>query len=122
MKTISDSGPPKIGDMVKWYTFYDDSIVKDAGYGIVIKHWKSKKVAPIDAPNLYDTYYVFKFSNNHNSASWFYLEDIEPMSAINKNNNNNNSNSNNNNTNNNKNNNTNNNKNNNKEKNNGKLY
>ena len=106
MKALPVIGPPKIGDMVKWYTFYEDSIVKDAGYGIVIKHWKSKKLAPIDAPGLYDTYYVFKFTNNHNSASWFYLEDLEPMSAKNNKNNNNNNNNNNNK----------------KEKNNGKLY
>ena len=69
-------------------------------------------------PQTFTIRIMCKFTNNHNSASWFYLEDIEPMSAINKNNNNNNSNSNNNNTNNNKNN----NKNNKKEKNNGKLY
>jgi len=106
MKAISNIDPPKIGDMVKWYTYYNDSIVKDAGYGIVLKHSKSKKVAPIDAPGLYDTYYVFKFSNNHNSASWFYIEDLEPMSIKNKNNNKNNKNKNNNK----------------KEKNNGKLY
>jgi len=88
---ISDLVCPKIGDLVKWYTYYKDSIVKDAGYGVVLKRNKSKKLAPIDAPDLYDTYYVFKFTNNHNSAEWFYLEDLEDIELTkNKNNNKNN--------------------------------
>ena len=30
----------KIGDLVKWYELHDDSIVKDAGIGLVVGHMK----------------------------------------------------------------------------------
>jgi hypothetical protein len=68
------------GDLVKWYTFYEEMIVKDAGYGIVIKCDKGDKHAPIDAPGLYDRYYVLKFKKGEGEsdiAQWFFTEELE---------------------------------------------
>ncbi len=68
------------GDLVKWYTFYEDIIVRDAGYGIIIKCDKGIN-APSDSPGLYDRYYVLKFKKGEGSsaiAEWFYTEELEP--------------------------------------------
>jgi hypothetical protein len=68
------------GDLVKWYTFYEDVIVRDAGYGIVIKCDKGSQNAPLDAPGLYNRYYVLKFKKGEGSpaiAEWFYTEELE---------------------------------------------
>jgi len=69
------------GDLVKWYTFYEDLIVRDAGYGIVIKCDKGYKHAPIDSPGLYNRFYVLKFKKGEGCsaiAEWFYTEELEP--------------------------------------------
>jgi|TARA_R110000824_G_scaffold156620_4_gene329777 hypothetical protein len=69
------------GDLVKWYTFYEDVIVRDAGHGIIIKCDKGNKNAPIDSPGLYDRYYVLKFKKGEGSseiAQWFFTEELEP--------------------------------------------
>tara|TARA_B100000131_G_scaffold323231_1_gene380710 strand:- start:5109 stop:5330 length:222 start_codon:yes stop_codon:yes gene_type:complete len=55
----------KVGDLVKWYELYaDDTIVKDAGSGIIMKVKNMNYYGGIYKNKLYDVY-RFKHSDIH---------------------------------------------------------
>ena len=55
----------KVGDLVKWYELYaDDTIVKDAGSGIIMKVKNMNYYGGIYKNKLYDVY-RFKYSDIH---------------------------------------------------------
>jgi hypothetical protein len=61
----------KVGDMVKWWTFYaDGDIVSAAGRGIVLESIQKVHVIPHSTGNVqYDLYRVYMFQSN--SDEWF---------------------------------------------------
>jgi len=60
----SDPHMLKRGDLVKWYSYYDDQIVSDAGYGIVLA---------IDV----NYYKIYMFRDQ--LFRWFAGGDVEPV-------------------------------------------
>ena len=61
----------KIGDMVKWWTFYaEGDIVSNAGRGIIIEAVTKVRVIPHCTEDIeYDLYRVYMFDSN--SDEWF---------------------------------------------------
>jgi len=65
MLSISRELPkPKRGDLVKWYSYYQDQIISDAGYGIVLA---------VDV----NYYKIYMFEDR--LFRWFAGCDVEPV-------------------------------------------
>jgi hypothetical protein len=65
----------EIADLVKWYDYYDDEIMRDAGLGVVLN---TKHQAP-GTDYEYMSYMVYKFkTGNKQSFPSFDLEEIIP--------------------------------------------
>ncbi len=66
----------KIGDLVKWYELYDDmSIVKDAGFGIIVKKYVHEQ---FDPP--IETFVVLR--SNHDDEMVFERYCLEVVSEV----------------------------------------
>ena len=65
----------KIGDIVKWYEYYEDRIVRDAGLGVVLN---TQEFPNFSAPdNTLVTYRVYKFRSRQ--CDWFTHYEMEPL-------------------------------------------
>lgn len=62
----SDVHKHKRGDLIKWYSYYQDEIVSDAGYGIVLER------------NMH-CYRVYTFKDC--TFKWFARHDVEAISS-----------------------------------------
>ncbi len=60
-------------DLVRWFEYYEDRIVRDAGLGIVvdIKHWSP------GADYEWTNYSVYKFKTGR--TAWFDARDIDQI-------------------------------------------
>jgi hypothetical protein len=65
----------KIGDLVKWYEYYEDYIVRDAGLGVVLNAQEFPNFIAPD--NTLVTYRVYKFRSRE--CEWFTHHEMEPL-------------------------------------------
>tara|TARA_R110002110_G_scaffold151849_1_gene344178 strand:+ start:697 stop:924 length:228 start_codon:yes stop_codon:yes gene_type:complete len=65
----------EIADLVKWYDYYDDEIVRDAGLGVVLDAKHHGRATDYE----YTSYMVYKFkTGSKQSFPSFDLEEIIP--------------------------------------------
>tara|TARA_Y100001963_G_C6789705_1_gene454797 strand:+ start:787 stop:1008 length:222 start_codon:yes stop_codon:yes gene_type:complete len=67
---MENKPPLSVSDLVRWFDYYEDRIVRDAGLGVVV-----------ESGGYGGMYLVYRFE--HNNTMWYERHDLTPAAEIN---------------------------------------
>ena len=68
----------KVADLVRWYEYYEDHIVRDAGLGVILNLQEFPNF--LGEGTSLTSYRVFKFKTQ--DCEWFTHHEMEPVNAM----------------------------------------